>query len=312
MTQDRFIRENTPVWQALEQMLNGRQEKRTDFPSLTRLHRLYRMAAGHLSFAQTHFPESQLCQYLNALVTNAHHRLHIRRPQGWRSFGRLLTQGLPQMVRRNRAFVLVAIGVFLALTLYGYLFTWFAPDTAGAFLPQEYLDSAQSPGTGSWDGAVMSSTIMVNNIRVSILAFGLGLTCGLGTLYVLATNAMMLGALAAHVTAAGNGLVFWSLILPHGVWELFAICLSGAAGLRIGLALLRPGALSRKDALVLAGRQAVSLMCLVTVLLVLAGFVEGFFTPAPIAPEWKLTFSGVAFVLLAVYLFFGGRRELAR
>ena len=155
----------------------------------------------------------------------------------------------------------------------------------------------------------MTSTIMVNNIYVSVLAFGFGLTLGLGTLFVLAQNGMMLGALAAVFTARGQGVLFWSLILPHGVWELTAIFLAGAAGLQIGLALLRPGQMSRRDALLGAGRQAVSLMGLVCVLLVLAAVVEGFFTPSDL-PSWaKLLFSGIAFVLLSVYLFFGGRRN---
>ena len=304
MTLERFTRENTPVWQALEQF--AAVSENMDFISIVRLRNLYRLTAGHLSYARDHFPDAPLTSHLNTLVTRAHHRLHIRRQSGWRAVGRSLAAGLPRMVRRERAFVLAAMGLFLMFTLYGYLFTLFSPDSAGAFLPEEFLN-ASGEGGGDWDGVLMSSMIMVNNIQVSVLAFGLGLTLGLGTLYVFASNGMMLGALAAVFTANRQDVLFWSLILPHGVWELFAICLAGAAGLRVGFALLRPGLYTRRDALVAAGRQSVSMMGLVCVLLVLAAVVEGFFTPADIPPGFKLLFSGVALALLVLYLFFGGK-----
>lgn len=308
MTQDRFIRENTQIWDSLEKTVAATGGAVT-FEEVHRLHRLYRVAAGHLSYARTNYPDSQVCHYLNQLVTSAHNRLHIKRQKGSREFAHTLLFRLPAVVRQNRRFVFVAIGAFILFGLYGYLFTWYAPDSVTAFLPQEFLGANNSPGAGSadWDGAVMSSTIMINNIMVSLRAFGMGLLFGLGAIFILAYNAMILGALAAYVTAAGNGLVFWSLILPHGIWELYAICLSGAAGMLIGFALLRPGQLSRRNAVVLAGRQAVPLMVLVIILLAMAGIVEGFFTPANIPPALKLLFSGLALVMLSLYLFFGGR-----
>ncbi|MDR3206724.1 MAG: stage II sporulation protein M [Oscillospiraceae bacterium] len=309
MTQEQFIRENTPAWQALERLTKGRGHP-SDFHTLDRLHRLYRVAAGHLSYARSHFPDAPVCHDLNTLVTAAHHRLYVRQSGGLHAFTRMLTQNLPLSVRREWPYLLTAVGVFIAFGLYAYLFTWFDPGAARAFLPAEYL-SATGEGAGAWDGVLMSSLIMVNNLQVAVLAFGLGLTLGLGTLYVVAQNAMLLGALAAHVAAQGNGLTFWSLILPHGVWELFAICLSAAAGLRLGFALLRPGSRSRKDALTAAGKAALPMMGLVAVLLVLAGLVEGFFTPADLAPEAKLLFAAVTFVLLLAYLSLCGRKNAA-
>jgi uncharacterized membrane protein SpoIIM required for sporulation len=307
MTQERFIRDNTPSWRALEQLTRGRGQP-SDFPALDRLHRLYRVAAGHLSYARSHFPDAQVCHYLNTLVTAAHHRLYVRQTGGWPAFTRTLTRKLPLAVRREWPYLLVSAGVFIAFGLYAYLLTWFNPGAARAFLPEQYW-AATGEGAAVWDGMVMSSSIMVNNLQVSVLAFGLGLTLGLGTLYVVAYNAMLLGALAAQITARGNGLVFWSLILPHGVWELFAICLAAAAGLRLGYALLRPGALSRKDALTAAGKAALPMMGLVAVLLALAAVVEGFLTPADIPPGAKLAFSALAFALLTLYLARGGRRN---
>jgi uncharacterized membrane protein SpoIIM required for sporulation len=265
--------------------------------------------AGHLSYAQTHFPLSDTCRYLNTLVARAHHGLY-RRSGGPGLRLRRLPLGGARAVWENGRFVLVSVGLFVAFALYGYLFCWFAPGAASAFLPAEYLNASPSGAGNEWDSAVMSSTIMVNNIRVSVVAFCAGITFGLGTVYILSVNAMLLGALAAHVTAAGWAAEFWSLILPHGVWELFAICLSGAAGLRIGYALLRPGRLRRGDALVEAGRRAVTLMGFVCVLLILAGVVEGFFTPSAVPPTAKLFFAGLTGILLLFYLWAGRKRHL--
>lgn len=311
MTEERFIRENAEDWKSLEELLGRKAEQEKNFMALVRLNRLYRAAVGHLSYAQTHFPLSRSCQYLNTLVSRTYNRLYARKGGGLQAAGRALAFGFPKTVRRNGRFLLAAAGVFLACALYGYLFCWFSPESASAFVPPDYLNMSGQPGAGSasWDGAVMSSAIMVNNIYVSLMAFGGGLTLGLGTLYILAQNAMMLGGLAAVMTARGYGIPFWSLILPHGVWELFAICLSGAAGLMIGYALLRPGPYKRGDALVVAGRQAVGLMGFVCLLLVMAGLIEGFFTPANILPETKLVFAGVTAILLFCYLVFPGRRR---
>ncbi|MDR1158800.1 MAG: stage II sporulation protein M [Oscillospiraceae bacterium] len=306
MTEERFVRTHADRWQALE-VCTERAQKMENFTTLADFDRLYREVAGHLSYAQTHFPLSDTCRYLNTLVARAHHGLY-RRGGGPGALRRLTFRGA-RAVWENGRFVLASLGLFAAFALYGYLFCWFAPETASAFLPEDYLNA--SPSGDGWDSAVMSSMIMVNNIRVSVVAFCAGITFGLGTVYILSMNALMLGALAAHVTAAGWAVEFWSLILPHGVWELFAICLSGAAGLRIGYALLRPGRLRRGDALVAAGRGAVALMGFVCALLVLAGVVEGFFTPSAVPPAAKLIFAGLTGVLLLCYLW-AGRRAAAR
>ncbi|MDR0381468.1 MAG: stage II sporulation protein M [Oscillospiraceae bacterium] len=301
MTEEQFVRAYADRWQALE-ACTKRAQKMEDFTTLVRFDSLYREAAGHLSYAQTHFPLSDTCRYLNTLVTQAHHGLYRHSGGAERGLRRLMLRGA-RAVWENGRFVLASVGLFVAFALYGYLVCRLAPQTAAAFLPAEYLNA--SPSGSGWDGTVMSSTIMVNNIRVSAIAFCAGITFGLGTVYILGVNAMMLGALAAHVTAAGWAVEFWALILPHGVWELFAICLSGAAGLRIGYALLRPGRFRRGDALVAAGRRAVALMGFVCVLLVLAGVVEGFFTPSEATTAAKLIFAGFTGVLLLCYLWAG-------
>ena len=149
---------------------------------------------------------------------------------------------------------------------------------------------------------VMSSYITVNNIRVAILAFTAGITAGVGTFWILLTNGTMLGGLTALVMNHGETAVqYWSLILPHGVLELTAIFISGGAGLSLGKALLIPGEYSRGNALVRSATKAASLIPGIALLLILAGAIEGFFTPLPIDATYKLWFAFLTFVLLATY-----------
>ncbi len=147
-----------------------------------------------------------------------------------------------------------------------------------------------------------SSMIMTNNISVCFLSFALGITFGLGTIYLMAFNGLMLGALAGLCYTNGLGIPFWSFVLPHGVIELTAIFISGGAGLLLGTALWVPGDLSRKEALTQRGRQAGLLVIGCVPLLIVAGIIEGFFSPAPFPAALKFVVAVILFLLLLLYL----------
>jgi uncharacterized membrane protein SpoIIM required for sporulation len=149
----------------------------------------------------------------------------------------------------------------------------------------------------------MSAMIMTNNIRVALSAFALGISACIGTVYALVYNGIIMGGLAGYLTGTGgNMLVFWSLILPHGILELTAIFLSGACGLMIGRAVVIPGEFSRRHALIKAAKEAAFLIPGIVLLLVVAGLIEGFFTPLALPPAVKLTFAGLTFTGLVVYI----------
>ena len=147
-----------------------------------------------------------------------------------------------------------------------------------------------------------SSMIMTNNISVSFLAFALGMTFGLGTLYLMTFNGLMLGTLAALCHINGLNVPFWSFVLPHGVIELTAIFMAGGAGFLLGTALFIPGDLPRKEALVQKGRRAVRLVLGCVPLLIVAGIIEAFFSPTPIPAGLKFAMAGILLVLLFSYL----------
>ncbi len=149
--------------------------------------------------------------------------------------------------------------------------------------------------------------IMVNNIKVGILSFALGFTWGLGTIFVLFNNGLMMGVLGAIFAAKGFALEFWSHILPHGVLELLAIFICGGAGLVMAKAVVKPGDYSRRDALLVQGRIALKLVLGTIPLFVVAALIEGFITPSLMPNSGKLTVAAGSLVAFLFYIFSGSR-----
>jgi uncharacterized membrane protein SpoIIM required for sporulation len=148
-----------------------------------------------------------------------------------------------------------------------------------------------------------SSAIMTNNLTVSFMTFASGILFGLGTLWNLYINGMMLGVIGAACRHYDMSLALWSFVAPHGALELPSILIAGGAGFRLGHAMLFPGALRWKESVARGGIEATRLVSGIIPLLVIAGTLEGFFSPSQ-APIWlKFTVGGLLFTLLNLWLF---------
>jgi uncharacterized membrane protein SpoIIM required for sporulation len=155
----------------------------------------------------------------------------------------------------------------------------------------------------------MSAMIITNNIRVDAMAFAGGITAGILTLYIIGSNGLMLGTLGAVFAARGFGTDFWATIAPHGVIELFAIQIAGAAGLILGAGIVRPGRARRIDALTANAARALTLMLGVAGLLVIAGTIEGFVSPQRLSTDVRFSIGALTAVALTAYLAFAGRKR---
>jgi uncharacterized membrane protein SpoIIM required for sporulation len=156
-----------------------------------------------------------------------------------------------------------------------------------------------------------SSFIMTNNMTVSFLTFAGGITAGLWTLFQLFFNGMLLGVIGVACAMNDMSIKLWSFVAPHGVLELPAIFIAGGAGLRLAQALLFPGTLSRRDSLAIGGNQAVQLLVGVIPVLIIAGTIEGFFSPSSVLAPAKFLVAALLFALFTLYLTFGGKRRPA-
>jgi uncharacterized membrane protein SpoIIM required for sporulation len=151
-----------------------------------------------------------------------------------------------------------------------------------------------------------SSAIMTNNISVGFMTFALGITGGLGTIYMMLFNGLMLGVIGMACHQSGMSLQLWSFVAPHGVLELPAIFLAGGAGLRIATGLLFPGYLPRRESLARAGTDAVQLLLGTIPMLIVAGTIEAFVSPTGLRMALKFGMAAALFALLLAYLFGAG------
>src|SRR5438132_1653565 len=307
MPLDRFINERKTAWQRLEELL-----QLVDRMSLRRLHReevrelgrIYRRTASDLAIARAESRDPRLINYLNSLVIRAHGRIYRANAQGGQRIRNFFARDFPRTFRRTWRYTATAFGVFLVFSVIAFVGTRIDPDFSEFAGSSPFFREIAIKNKTHWledlndANEYDSSEILTNNIRVTFYAFALGAMFGVGTLYVLAFNGALFGAILALTYRAGFGNDLLSFVVGHGVIELSCIFIAGGAGLLIGTALLMPGNLSRGDALKSRGMEAVRLVVGCVPLLVIAGIIEGFISPAPINPAIKFTIAAVTGVAL--------------
>jgi uncharacterized membrane protein SpoIIM required for sporulation len=230
-----------------------------------------------------------------------------------------LLVAVPTEIRRSSSVVMLAAVLLFAPMIATGVTVARNPDAALIFLPPSMLDRAEEGVRAAerGDGYVdipsvyrptAASRILANNVQVAFNAFAAGATAGVLTCVVLVTNGLSIGAVLGLYESKGILSLIAAFIAPHGVLELFAICLAGAAGLLVGAGMLLPGDRTRRRAIVENARRAIVLVAGAALLLCIAGPIEGFISPIPWWPlELKLSFSAVTAVLLYVYLRQGAR-----
>lgn len=313
-----FINNRKNAWERLEELLTRldraslRQLKREE---VRELGRIYRRTASDLAIARAESRDPRLINYLNSLVIRAHGRIYRADAQGGQRIRGFFASELPRTFRRTWRYTALAFGVFFLFGLIGFLGSY--QDTEFSELvgvPPAFRELYIETKTHWWEelnreNQIGASQIMTNNIQVTIYTFAFGAMFGVGTLFFLAYNGANIGSVLALTYRAGFGNDLVTFMAGHGVIELSCIFIAGGAGLLIGSALIMPGDLSRADALKTRGKDAIRLMMGVAVLLVLAGVIEGFISPAPIDPRIKFSIAAITGIALYAYLLLTGRED---
>ncbi len=306
----KFVESRRPRWEKLETTIQSLERGRLSASELIGLTRLYREATADLARLQTFQNqeglEDELKTYLNHLVARAYSQIYRSSPPRMASLWRFLRSGFPAAFRETLPWTLVALSVFTLGMAYGFITAVSDGAFVALIVPPKLIQQVEG-GTVWFDSILAmkpqaSTWIMTNNISVSFLAFAMGMTFGLGTLYLMVFNGLMVGTLAGLCHTNGLSVPFWSFVLPHGVIELTAIFIAGGAGFLLGGALLFPGDLPRKDALLKRARQAGRLILGCVPLLVIAGIVEAFFSPIHVHAGIKFGMAGILLALLLCYL----------
>ena len=314
-------------WAELEAQLNeilrgkpiGKDAKKKTPINGERLAELYRRACEHLALARARAYPAYIQDRLDRLTADAHQVIYQHRGLGLSRVTQFFAADFPRAVRAHAVYVWIAIAVFMLPTvIIGWLvyerpeliLSVESADTVATF-EEMYSPDAQSIGrarTADTDWTMFGFYIR-NNVTVSFQCFAGGLFAGLGSLFFLAFNGAHGGAIGGYLTERGMGSTFYSFVVTHSAFELTAIILSGAAGLRIGHAVLAPKRQKRVQALVTASRESIVIVYGVAVMLLIAAAIEAFWSSASWLPHAvKYTVAAGCWLAVICYFVFQGRR----
>ena len=322
-----FRAERQASWRELEKLV-ARAEKeglRNLGPEeLRRLPVLYRGAVSSLSVARAISLDKNLLEYLSSLTCRAYIVVYSCKSKPRDTLVEFFTRRLPDVFRRYVGYVAAAILLMALGVVCGYVLTTLDPERYYSFVPEAMADG-RNPGasteelrevlydehTGVETLQAFASFLFTHNATVGLLCFSLGFAAGAPVVFLLFYNGLLLGAMAALYASRGLGAEFWAWVLPHGVPELLAVCLCGAAGLVFGAAVLFPGPYRRLENLAARGRDVSQVVIGAIVLLFIAALLEGFFRQLVHSVPVRWTVAATGFVLLSAYFGLVGRRARA-
>ena len=268
---------------------------------------LYRQVAADLSVLRQDVTAQTYATHVNQLLARAHHIIYSGRKTSWLTLFRFLRDEYPAIFQAHFRYVLASLVVSGVCGMLGVILTTARPEFMRHFVGPEMIATMERHQM--WTHSIVgiapmaTSAIMTNNLSVSFMTFASGISFGFGTLYYLFYNGLLLGVIGAACHQYGMSLALWSFVAAHGSLELPSIIIAGAAGLRLGHSMVFPGRYRWKDSLAKGGIEATRLVSGIIPLLVIAGCLEGFFSPSQ-APVWlKFVIGALLFALLNVWLF---------
>jgi uncharacterized membrane protein SpoIIM required for sporulation len=317
--QHQFEEVHAGEWEEFEKFLDA--PKKASFPAADMPLR-YRRICQHLALAADRQYSPELVDRLNRLALRGHHVLYGNRRRQSQRVVEFLLAGFPALVRAEWRLVLAASLLFFGplLGLIAVLQTW--PEFVHYILEpgqianfhKMYDPANPRLGTREADSSLMMFGFYIwNNVRIGFQTFAGGLLFGVGSIWFLGANGVILGAVAGYLTQIGYNETFWSFVAGHSSLELIAIVIAGAAGLRLGMAVIAPGNTSRRAALVAAAKPAVRLMYGSAALFLAAAFVEAFWSPlTEVGFQIKIIAGISGWAILLLYFLFAGRGYATR
>jgi uncharacterized membrane protein SpoIIM required for sporulation len=328
MKQEAFVARYETEWKALEEWLRlrgdsprlARQRTQKTVPGLSDedMPARYRRLCQQLALARRRGYSPQVLERLQALMQQGHAVLYRAPAPAWRRALMFFIAEFPRLVRAQRGCLWASLVLF-ALPLAAMFFAvQHSPELASTvFSPQELAqfeemynpnDPQRKLGRDDGTDLMMFGHYIMNNISIGFRTFASGLLAGVGTIFVLLSNGVVIGTVAGHLQSVGHGDPFWRFVVGHAAPELTAIVIAGAAGLRLGLDLIAPGRRRRIDALIEGGRVGAKLCIGIFAMLLFAAFVEAFWSSIAWMPAVvKYSVGGVLWALVILWLSLGGR-----
>jgi len=318
MTSGDFEEKNQTRWLEYEELVN-RLENGKSVPHAEEMPRRFRELCLDLSLAESRMYGGNITERLNNLVIRGYELLYRTRRAGWEKVVAFVTVDFPQAVRNEwRLFWLCSvvfwIPFFVVMFSAGHDMRW-----VQAILGADGMASMEQMYGGKEEqishlrseygsNFMMFCYYIYNNVGIDFRTFAGGMLAGLGTLFYLLFNGLFMGAAAGYVNHACNPESFWTFVIGHSSLELIGMVVSGMAGMRVGLAILNPGRLSRVRALMAGAKEALPLIYGAGLMTTLAAVVEGFWSAEPFPSALKYSVGTVGWILLIAYFLFAGRR----
>lgn len=316
MKQIEFESSHRAFWTEFEQVLESKSDSTDE--QLARFPHDYRAICQHLAIAKSRRYAAGLTNELNRLVQQGYQTLYSKNIKTKGVFLNFIFFGFPATLRANSSYIWASTALFLVPALLMLIACLMNDQIIYSLMDAREVrnfENMYDPSLGklgrerqSDSDVMMFGFYIYNNIGVSFRCFATGIFLGLGSIFFVAFNGVLLGGVSGHLTSLGYNATFYPFVIGHGAFELTAIIFSGAAGLKIGYALLAPGAYTRLRALQVAASDAIKIIYGSTLMLIVAAFIEAFWSSSSTLPiEVKLGVGALLWILVMYYCFLFGR-----
>lgn len=308
-------------WERLERLVGQLESKSTvkaTEDDLDEFVHLYRTACGDLAKVRSDSPGHNIEVYLNNLVARGH---KLFRPGERASSGAVLqffTTDFPREVRALGWYLVVASALFALPLLTAAVLVYLFPQTAYSLSAPEQLDAlvgayaeGHAGGRAESLDSLMAGFYINHNVGIAFQCFATGIFFAIGSAFALLFNGVIIGAIGGFICASGYSTSFLSFVCGHGSFELTAIVLCGATGIRLGMIFVNPGRWSRLDALKVHGAAILKVVLGSAVMLTIAAFIEAFWSPSSAPAFIKYTVALLLWTAVISYLAFAGRNAVS-
>ena len=310
MDVDAFVLAHRPTWDRLEQLVKRR--RRLSGAEVDELVELYQRVSTHLSMVRSASSDSVLIGRLSTLVARARSAVTGAHAPLWSEFTRFWTVSFPVVAYRAwRWWLATAVAFFGVAAVIGF---WVAgnPEVQATIGTPSEIDELINHDFASYysehPAGSFALQVWVNNSWVAAQCIGFAVLLGLPIPYVLLQNAANLGVVAGLMFHAGKGGIFLGLLTPHGLLELTAVFLAGAAGMRLGWSVISPGDRPRGQVLAEQGRAVVAVAVGLVGVLLVSGLIEALVTPSPLPTFLRIAIGVAAELAFLAYIVHFGRK----
>jgi uncharacterized membrane protein SpoIIM required for sporulation len=314
-TQDEFVAARRAAWDELDRTLAAdRMLHRLPPRAISRTAALYRALCADLMRARAAGYGPDLVAYLDGLAARAHNALYAAPPYRLAAVWELFARDFPRTLRRRARFLGLAALLFLGPGAVGYVGAVSSPSFAGKVLPEAMLSQMEqayseglAKGRAGGESTLMAGFYVYNNVGIAFRCFATGVLFGLGSVFFLIYNGLVIGTVLGFIVQAGHGRNILTFVSGHSPFELTAIVIAGAAGLQMGYALVATGGRTRIGSLRGQAREIAELVLGAAGMLCIAALIEGFWSPSAVPARVKWLVAASLAVWVATYFLFAGR-----